>query len=92
MGAAQALAVRRRRASQSPKATANATAAPSTMARYPWLAASRFQSSPTNPATDKPEMMGTRSGTAQHAAQAPARPMVVRRGFLIGIPCEEQFG
>ncbi|OJV62602.1 MAG: hypothetical protein BGO35_16380 [Burkholderiales bacterium 64-34] len=62
------------------------------MARYSWLTASRFQSSPTSPATDRPDMMGTRSGTAQHAAQAPARPMVVRMGFFIEFPCEEQFG
>lgn len=81
--AAHALDVRLRRTSQSPRATANATAMPTTMAMYVRLTASRSQSSPINPPTDKPEITGTRRGRAQHAAQAPARPMVVRRGFSI---------
>ena len=80
----QAFVARLRRISQTPNVTAKATTTPLTMATYPWLMASCVQSTPTNPAADKPDRTGTRRGTAQHAAQAPASPRVVRRGFFIG--------
>jgi hypothetical protein len=41
-----------------------------------------------NAATDRPEMMGTTSGMAQHAAQAPATPRLVISSFFIAVPSE----
>ena len=87
----QALPARRRLKSHSPIAATNAEATPNTAAMYSRLEAKRSQSRPITPATDKPEMMGTSSGTAQHAAHAPASPMVVRRGLFIAIPFRDQF-